>query len=1236
LSQQTKKLKKSRLKNYLHLWRKHPFLSALRLILLGAFLVGALLAGIYYTYRNEIKIAFSHWVENQTHYLFAPEVSFSLMETAALGYFIFHDFRITDPFDKSIKLLEAKRVEVQFDPLYLFWRGITLSRLEIHGASFYIHKDPGSGSINLGKIFKSRGGSSGLASRVRIRDFLLKDCRVHLEDIDEQPIENEISHLEGSFTRIAGENLVELFASEINTTYWSAGRIELSGIFPINGDYLGFRNIHFVKGRTDLASEGFVDFSNHTFQYKIKPGSLELAHLPPELGMREHLQGIAEVSANFQGRFDSTAVDSRVRMTEGVIFGYPVSDFSCDLHYTAGRLSFENLKAEVCEGKVKSGLEFLFGSAGEGYVIRIEAERIRADQLKIPRLKNLNGLLSGRLRLQGSGYDLGDLALAGTVSSLRGKLYGIPIDSSSASFSYKDSKVRIDKLAVYSQGAQATAIGDVNGSELFMFVMIEKLPVQRLSGFLPLENLMGTCDFSGSLSGDLFDPQLKGDFSMAPGSWRELQFERLEGTCELSHLMDRIEGTVGLSLGDVEFSGRHFETLKLAAAIPDSGMVRFSQFYLVEDSLNNLFASGYYFHNPETGARQFQVDTLDLLYSGERLTASDSLKFNICADTIAVPAMRLHTLAGQVEGAFSVAGNREIEADLTFTGIDLSRIPAIFDLDLSAGGNLDGQLRLQGSLSDPICTLEARIDQVLFSILSVEKANVKAVLAGGELRIDRLELTDSSSTSLITGKIPLDFPPGEKGQQPAPDKTFSLEASLSRFPISSVKSDVIPLTEGLLDGRLVITGTRDKPVVRGEVLLAEGEGLIAPINTRLKNLSGKISFEPGVIILSDFGSASPEGKINLSGRIPLDGFKPDSLDLKIIGRQLVFQQFKYVTHLNLEVDLTAQGPISNLFLSGNVRVLSGEINPLIGSVQVADQNLTQNSVVQLPLSPINYDLTFSAAENFWLRNRNASIKLTANLRATQRDTTPQINGEITTIAGFYSMYGRRFRIRYGTIQFQGQANLNPLLNINAERTVRGKVLLTNFVGSASAFRGTSGPIIPGEQYEMDRNTFYLHIGGTLNTPLFTITIKDRENRDIEPPITEEQARTLVIFDQTYREFQQQSSLSQSKLLDQAANMALNQANPYLQDITGLDEFSFESQLFNRGSSEDRDNERASAKITMGEFLFESVFFSFSQDLIDPTARSAEIEYLINRNSSIISQTDSRGHFSVDFRYRIKY
>ncbi|MEA2064610.1 MAG: translocation/assembly module TamB domain-containing protein, partial [Gemmatimonadota bacterium] len=351
-------------------------------------------------------------------------------------------------------------------------------------------------------------------------------------------------------------------------------------------------------------------------------------------------------------------------------------------------------------------------------------------------------------------------------------------------------------------------------------------------------------------------------------------------------------------------------------------------------------------------------------------------------------------------------------------------------------------------------------------------------------------------------------------------------------------------------------------------------------------------------------------------------------------------QFRYVTRLQVDTDLKLSGTFPDLLLTGNVRVAEGEVSPALGSVsmdtEVGPGAGQTGALVQIPVSPLDYELHFTAEENFWLRNRNASIKLKADILASQHEGQPQVAGEITTVAGTYTIFGRNFRIRYGSLQFQGQATIDPLLDINAERTIRGKVHQGEMGLVSMSGRGVGSTPVTGQQYEIDRNTFVLHIGNTLSDPQFEITVKDKDNRAIEPPLTPEQARTLVLVDQTYREFQQQSSLSQAKMLDQAANLALSQANPYIQEFTGIDEFRIESQLFGRTVSDLQEEERASAQVTVGEFLFETIFFSFSQDLIDPSARSVQIEYLIGRNSSIIGTTDSRGHFSVDFRYLIKY
>ncbi len=165
-------------------------------------------------------------------------------------------------------------------------------------------------------------------------------------------------------------------------------------------------------------------------------------------------------------------------------------------------------------------------------------------------------------------------------------------------------------------------------------------------------------------------------------------------------------------------------------------------------------------------------------------------------------------------------------------------------------------------------------------------------------------------------------------------------------------------------------------------------------------------------------------------------------------------------------------------------------------------------------------------------------------------SVPQVSGQITTVAGYYSLFGRRFRIRYGNIQFQGQATLNPLLDINAERTVRGKVLRAGLAGSTLGFRGTSGPTIPGEQYEVDRNTFYLHIVGTFNSPQFDITVRDREDREIEPPLTEELLPSAVLSRPPLTDEQSPSaSLLWPPLIDEPCPRAMFSYPPLMQAVT---------------------------------------------------------------------------------------
>ena len=116
---------------------------------------------------------------------------------------------------------------------------------------------------------------------------------------------------------------------------------------------------------------------------------------------------------------------------------------------------------------------------------------------------------------------------------------------------------------------------------------------------------------------------------------------------------------------------------------------------------------------------------------------------------------------------------------------------------------------------------------------------------------------------------------------------------------------------------------------------------------------------------------------------------------------------------------------------------------------------------------------------------------------------------------------------------------------------------------------------------------------------------------------------------TKEEFDAQPTFSQEKLGDQAANFITSQANPFLQGLAGIDEISIETALFSRG-------EDKSARVTIGKYLLQVVFLSYSQDILNPSVGSVSLEYFFGDRRSIGMQYDSKGNSSVDFKYRIKY
>ena len=1241
-----------RVSKFLTRWRRKPFIAFYRFVLVTGFVMLLALAGAFYILRGELSNFLAHYLRQKTVDFFNPPVTFTELEINRLGRIVIYDLDIGDPWNRGNKFLHVNRMEIAVNPLTLLREGFTISRVELTDGRVHIYRNQELKKSNVLNLVKSKDNSSNPASkkngkegrpfRLKISNVILRNLQVTLDDISDDRIENRVQYIEASLNAYGPEVMLDITHSDISTDYWNFGRARLEGVLPIRNNYLGFQSITIEKDSSEIKGFGFVDFTSREYLFNIENSIIEATNLPPMIAESLDISGMIRANASFSGTFDSTAVFADIGIDIGNVEGYDVSNLSTTIDYAGGILDFDSLSTDIAGGHIDANVRFTFSGPGNGgYMVNADMKNIDMNRTLLPLENSLpDAHLSGRVEFTGQGFVPEKFQFRASARNIRGTIDREPIDSAEVSFNYRNRNLKIDQLEVYSGDAFLTALGDVKKNDLFVFVNVENLDAARLNRFLPQQSAAGDIDFSGSLVGQLDNPILKGALTVIDGRYEKVRFERLEGNCTLNDIIAGLYGNFDLEVDSLQVSGIDFSKVSVKMEIPVDGMILFDPLEAYLDSTNRIYSRGFIDILSGKNEQTIVMDTVALDYRGLSLYSSDIFEIRKKSDLFSINSVTLHTLDGQIHGYAYIYGKDSLDTELAFDSINVETIPSLFGKDIPVEGTLDGRMVFSGSLIDNMFAVDIGVKGAKAYNVDIDTLKAAATMDSKSIEINNIDLFRKGSLSHVSGSIPLRLIDADRDsslENELAERMVSFHAELDSFPVNGIVNDFVQFNSGKLTGEVDITGSSKDTEIKGQIKIHGGTGVIVPTNTRLNQVNGLIDLTPGRIQLRDIESVSPDGRLNLNGIITLDGLKPASCQLDLLAHDLILQQFKYVSRMKVGAVLTLSGQFPSPVVTGNIRVIDGEFNPVFEQAS-AESGSAESEAIMIPVMPVDYDIGIRAKDNFLLKNRNTSLKLEAELKAFQTDGVPGVTGSVSTVSGGnYTLYGRRFRVRQGSVQFRGGPQINPTLNISAERTVRGRILRQDLSGVAFIGRSSTSNALTGtgQQYEIDRNTIYLSVTGTLADPIIDITVRDKDERPIEP-ITRDEALTLLIFDQTYQEFQQQAGISQSKLIDQVANMALSQANPLLQEITGIDDISLETQLFDERTTASDEQTQSSAKLTFGEFLFDTLFFSFSQDLIDPSARSLMIEYLINNKSSLIGQTDSQGHFSVDYRYLIKY
>jgi autotransporter translocation and assembly factor TamB len=196
-----------------------------------------------------------------------------------------------------------------------------------------------------------------------------------------------------------------------------------------------------------------------------------------------------------------------------------------------------------------------------------------------------------------------------------------------------------------------------------------------------------------------------------------------------------------------------------------------------------------------------------------------------------------------------------------------------------------------------------------------------------------------------------------------------------------------------------------------------------------------------------------------------------------------------------------------------------------------------------------------------------NVTVNGDIRATkQPGADVRLEGSIDTVRGFYNFQGRRFTIlRDGSVRFEGSDELNPTLNISAERVIQAVTARVN-------------------------------IGGTLKKPQVRLSST--------PPLDQADILSLIVFNQPLNSVGegQQISLSQ-RAEDLATGVVAGELAKSIGNVLHLDEFQITTASASGGTG---------PEITVGQHIGSNLYIRVEQGIGDQSQTNVVLEYEITR------------------------
>ena len=589
------------------------------------------------------------------------------------------------------------------------------------------------------------------------------------------------------------------------------------------------------------------------------------------------------------------------------------------------------------------------------------------------------------------------------------------------------------------------------------------------------------------------------------------------------------------------------------------------------------------FKRPETNGKI----VFEKITSGDRDLGGGAIEFGIKDMVFELDAAMFNN-SGFINGEIELRDNIPFKSEIELIDAPLNSFIAIFKPEpfLSMPLSATGKMELKGSFKN-----------IKNTTAFLNLNNLSADIAGYKIYNDGPIAANYINEEIIIGSFKI------KGEDTSfnlsgrfrPFKEFNLSLSgEADMKVSTLFTKELEYSRGKAYMAVMLSGDWLEPRVRGALNIKDGALRSRTLSQRIEKVNIGLFLNERQILMEQFEGAIGGGTIKGTGWMELSGFKFGQFGMNFIVSNA---RFTYPEGFSSTIDanLFLQGDAKNKFAKGDILIKKGEYKRRIEwkSALLEFQKARQPEKGEVPVfGDTALNIQIHGKENIWINNNTAKLPLEADIILKGTINRPIIVGKVEAVGGEVYFRKNRFKVISGRVDFTDPEKINPVFDIHASSKIR--------------------------KYQID-----LNLTGTV----------DRFNLSLvsDPPLSETDILALLTTGKTSEEL---AGAEQVIGTAEAASFVTGQVQDIIEErvseLIGFERFQVDPYYYSAKTS-------AGPRITVSKhFWDDSLYVTYSTNLATTEEQLILLEYILNKNISLVGERDESGRLGADIKFRFEF